>query len=86
MHRVPRLVALGDGLPVVEGGERLSVGCVVWCTGYRLDNSWIDLSVIETDRLPANERGVCPSQPGLYFLGQLFQHSLASSTLHGVQC
>jgi putative flavoprotein involved in K+ transport len=27
---------------------------------------------------------VCPSQPGLYFLGQLFQYSLASSMIHGV--
>ncbi|PVU82022.1 portal protein [Cellulomonas sp. WB94] len=84
VHRVPRVVGVRDGLPVVEGGEALAVGSVVWCTGYRPDTSWIDLPVIGTDGLPVHERGVCPSQPGLYFLGQLFQYSLASSMIHGV--
>ena len=84
VHRVPRVVRVTDGLPVVEGGDTLEVGSVVWCTGFRPDTSWIDLPVIGTDGLPAHERGVCPSQPGLYFLGQLFQYSLASSMIHGV--
>jgi len=84
VHRVPRVVGVTDGLPVVEGGETLTVGSVVWCTGYRPDTSWIDLPVVGTDGLPAHERGVSPSQPGLYFLGQLFQYSLASSMIHGV--
>jgi putative flavoprotein involved in K+ transport len=84
VHRVPRVVGVTDGLPVVEGGETLAVGSVVWCTGYRPDTSWIDLPVVGTHGLPAHERGVSPSQPGLYFLGQLFQYSLASSMIHGV--
>lgn len=57
---------------------------MVWCTGYRPNHSWIDLPVIGADGLPVHERGVCPAQPGLYFLGQLFQYSLASSMIHGV--
>jgi putative flavoprotein involved in K+ transport len=84
VHRVPRVVGVRDGLPVVDGGQTLPVGCVVWCTGYRPDSSWIDLPVVGADGLPVHERGVCPSQPGLYFLGQLFQYSLASSMIHGV--
>jgi putative flavoprotein involved in K+ transport len=84
VHRVPRVVGVRGGLPVIEGGHTLPVGCVVWCTGYRPDHSWIDLPVIAADGLPVQERGVCPSQPGLYFLGQLFQYSLASSMIHGV--
>ena len=84
VHRVPRVVGVRDGLPVIEDGQALSVASVVWCTGYRPDTSWIDLPVIGPDGLPVHERGVCPSQPGLYFLGQLFQYSLASSMIHGV--
>ncbi len=84
VHRVPRVVGARDGLPVVEGGQTLPVRCIVWCTGYRPDHSWIDLPVIGRDGLPDHERGVCPTQPGLYFLGQLFQYSLASSMIHGV--
>jgi len=84
VHRVPRVVGVRDGLPVIEGGQTLSVASVVWCTGYRPDHSWIDLPVIGADGLPLHDRGVCPSQPGLYFLGQLFQYSLASSMIHGV--
>ena len=30
------------------------------------------------------DRGVVLNQPGLFFLGSLFQHSLASSMIHGV--
>ena len=84
VHRVPRVVGVRDGLPVTEDGRTLSVASVVWCTGYRPDHSWIDLPVLGTDGLPVHERGVCPSQPGLYFLGQMFQYSLASSMIHGV--
>jgi len=84
VHRVPRVVGVRDGLPVIEGGHTLPVASVVWCTGYRPDHSWIDLPVVAADGLPVHERGVCPSQPGLYFLGQLFQYSLASSMIHGV--
>ncbi|MGV8979488.1 MAG: flavin-containing monooxygenase [Cellulomonas sp.] len=84
VHRVPRVSGVRDGLPVLEGGAPLPVGSVVWCTGFRPDTSWIDLPVIGTDGLPVHERGVCPSQPGLYFIGQLFQYSLASSMIHGV--
>jgi len=32
-------------MPVLEDGRRLEVAGVVWCTGYRPDNSWIDLPV-----------------------------------------
>jgi putative flavoprotein involved in K+ transport len=84
VHRVPRVVGVRDGLPVIEDGQALSVASVVWCTGYRPDTSWIDLPVIGPDGLAVHERGACPSQPGLYFLGQMFQYSLASSMIHGV--
>jgi len=84
VHRVPRVTGVRDGQPVIEDGRALSVASVVWCTGYRPDRSWVDLPVFGTDDLPVHERGVCPSQQGLYFLGELFQYSLASSMINGV--
>ncbi|MFN3600638.1 MAG: flavin-containing monooxygenase [Dietzia sp.] len=84
VHRVPRVTGVRDGQPVLEDGHTLPVASVVWCTGYRPDRSWIDLPVFGTDDLPVQKRGVCTSQDGLYFLGELFQYSLASSMIHGV--
>jgi putative flavoprotein involved in K+ transport len=40
--------------------------------------------VFDTDGEPAQRRGIVDTQPGLYFLGRLFQYSLASSMIHGV--
>jgi putative flavoprotein involved in K+ transport len=77
VERVPRTSGVRDGLPVVEDGRALEVSTVVWCTGFDPDHSWIDLPPLQ------QVRGVT-SQPGLYVLGMLFQHSLASSMLQGV--
>ncbi len=54
---------------------------VVWCTGFRQDFSWIDLPVFGGDGLPEHKRGVVTAEPGLYFLGLVFQHSFASDVL-----
>ena len=45
VERVPRLVGVRDGLPVLEDERALEVRNVVWCTGFRQDFSWIDLPV-----------------------------------------
>jgi putative flavoprotein involved in K+ transport len=66
----------------VTAGPRL--GYVVWCTGFRPDTSWIDLPVFGADGEPPQRRAVVDTQPGLYFLGRLFQYALASSMIHGV--
>jgi putative flavoprotein involved in K+ transport len=84
VERVPRTAAVTDGMPVLEDGRRLEVAGVVWCTGYRPDNSWIDLPVIDNEGRLVHERGVCAGTPGLYTVGQLFQYSLSSSMIHGV--
>jgi len=83
VQRVRRIAGVIDGRPVTEDGRVLDVACVVWCTGFRPDVSWIDLPVLGDGGTIVNERGVCTMQPGLYVLGQLFQDSLASSMVHG---
>lgn len=84
VERTSRITGVHDGMPVTEDGHRLDVASVVWCTGFRPDLTWVDLAGVPADGLVPNERGVCPQEPGLYVLGQLFQYSLASSMVHGV--
>lgn len=87
IERVPRVVAVRDGLPVLEGGRSLKVDNVIWCTGFRPDFSWIDLPVFGEEqerREPIHHRGVVADQPGLYFVGLLFLYAMSSGFLPGV--
>jgi putative flavoprotein involved in K+ transport len=84
VERVPRTVAVRDGLPLLEDGRVMDVATVVWCTGFRPDFSFIDLPVFDQDGAPEHHRGVVGSQPGLYFLGLWFLSAFTSSLLGGV--
>jgi putative flavoprotein involved in K+ transport len=57
---------------------------VIWCTGFVPDLAWIDLPVFAQDGGPVHDRGVVGSEPGLYFVGLVFQYALASSLVGGV--
>lgn len=83
VERVPRTTGVRDGLPALDDGRTLDVSTIVWCTGFDPDHSWIDLPVFGADGVLQHERGVT-AEHGLYFLGLVFQHSLASSMVHGV--
>jgi putative flavoprotein involved in K+ transport len=83
VERVPRTTGTSDGRPVLDDGRVLDPANVIWCTGFDAGFDWIDLPVHgETE--PLHERGVVPSQPGLYFVGLRFLHSVSSSMIHGV--
>jgi putative flavoprotein involved in K+ transport len=84
IERVPRTAGVRDGKPVLDDGRTLEVANVIWCTGFAIDLSWIDLPIVGDDGFPVQERGVVPSQPGLYFIGLPFLHSLSSALLGGV--
>jgi putative flavoprotein involved in K+ transport len=56
---------------------------VIWCTGFRQDFPWIDLSIFGEDGRPVHDRGVVSSEPGLYFVGLVGQYSLSSETIPG---
>ncbi len=84
IERVPRVVGVRNGLPLLEGGRVLDVANVVWCTGFHPGFSWIDIPVFGPDGEPQHERGVVTSQPGLYFLGLHFLYSFSSTMIHGV--
>jgi putative flavoprotein involved in K+ transport len=55
---------------------------IVWATGYDLDYSWIAAPLFDDRGYPRNRRGVT-AVPGLFFLGLLWQHSHASTSLIG---
>jgi putative flavoprotein involved in K+ transport len=84
VQRVPRVVGVRNGLPLLEDGRVLDVANVVWCTGFHPGFSWIDLPVFGPDGEPRHERGIVASEPGLFFLGLHFLYSFSSTMIHGV--
>jgi putative flavoprotein involved in K+ transport len=58
----------------------LDVRTVIWATGFRLDHSWIDVPVFDTQGAVEHKRGVTES-PGLYFIGLPWQHTRGSALL-----
>ena len=84
VERGGRVVGTRGGLPLLDDGRVLDVANVVWCTGFREDFSWIDLPVFDADGKPRHERGVAAAEPGLYFVGLIFQYSITSDVLPGV--
>ena len=83
VERVPRVVGVRDGVPVLEDDRGVDVANVVWCTGFRTDFGWIDLPVFGDHGQPMHYRGVVDSEPGLYFLGLVFQYAFSSDVLPG---
>ncbi len=75
--------AAGSTVSFADGAD-LDVRCVIWATGFRVDHSWIDVPVFDGNGRAAHERGVTTS-PGLYFLGQQWQHTRGSALLGWVE-
>lgn len=72
VERVPKVVGVRNGLPVLEDQRALKVANVIWCTGFRPDFSWIDLPVFADEIEPEHQRGIVGTEPGLYFVGLFF--------------
>jgi putative flavoprotein involved in K+ transport len=83
IERVPRVVGVRGGQPLLADGRVLDVANVVWCTGFANDFSWLDLPILD-DGEPVQERGIVPASPGLYFVGLPFQYAAVSDVLPGV--
>ena len=67
-----------------EDGSELEVDGVVWATGYRLDFSWIDLPILDSNGRLRHRRGVT-DVPGLYFLGLTWQWTRGSALIGWVK-
>jgi putative flavoprotein involved in K+ transport len=84
IERVPRVIGVRNGLPLLEYNRTLNVRNVIWCTGYDPGFSWIDLPVFDDVGDPLHDRGVVAAAPGLYILGLQFLYSMTSATVGGV--
>lgn len=84
IKRIPKIVAVRDGLPVDEKKKVIDVKNIIWCTGFYPAYSWIDLPIFK-DREPMQERGVVKNEPGIYFVGMHFLYSLSSAMIHGAE-
>ncbi len=84
IERVPRVVGVAGGKPLLDDGRTLDPGTVVWCTGFRSDFSWIDLPVFDDEGNAMHDRGVVAAAPGLYFIGLFFLYAGNSSLIGGV--
>jgi len=84
VQRVAKTVGVEGGRVVLEDGQRLDVGTVVWCTGFHAGFSWIELpAVFAPDGTPVHKRGVATNEPGIYFTGLHFLYAMSSTMIHG---
>jgi hypothetical protein len=56
VERVPRMVGVRAGSPLLEDNRVMDVANVIWCTGFHSGFSWIDLPVLGEDRVPKHEK------------------------------
>jgi len=84
IERVPRVVGVRDGRPLMADDRTLDVNNVIWCTGYHPGFAWIDLPIFGGDGRPIHQRGIVTSEPGMYFVGLHFLYSMTSATVMGV--
>jgi putative flavoprotein involved in K+ transport len=84
VERVPRMIGVRDGWPLLEGDRALDVANVIWCTGFSHGLSWVDLPVFGGDGEPLHDCGIAVNEPGLYFVGLHFLYAFSSTMIHGV--
>jgi putative flavoprotein involved in K+ transport len=61
-----------------------NIRTVIVAAGYRPDHRWLQVPVLEPDGSIRQQRGVTPA-PGLYVVGQYFQHRRDSGFIDGVR-
>ncbi|CAN5815847.1 MAG: NAD(P)-binding domain-containing protein [Ilumatobacteraceae bacterium] len=59
------------------------IGTVLWATGHRRSYPWLEIPVVDAAGEIRQRHGVTPC-PGLYTLGQRFQHRRGSNFIDGV--
>lgn len=78
-----RVTDVRDGKPVLDDGKALEVANIVWCTGFRQDYRWVEVSrFVDEDGWPQGVRGASTA-PGLYFLGVPFTFGFTSMLVAG---
>ncbi len=60
-----------------------NISTVIWCTGFRMDFSFVNVPVFDGRGYPAHHRGVSAAE-GLYFIGLPWLHTWGSGRFAGV--
>ena len=84
IERVPRVVGVQSGRPLLANDQTLDVNNVIWCTGYHPGFAWIKMPIFGEDARPVHERGIVHGMPGMYFVGLHFLYAMSSASLIGV--
>ena len=79
-----RAVGASGRTVVFEDGSTLDIASAIWASGYRLDHSWIDVPITDSDGKLLHRRGVT-DVPGLYFLGLPWQYTRGSALVGWVK-
>ena len=80
----PRVTGAAGRTVTFADGDTAEFDVVVWATGFRVDQSWIDVPGVKDEQgRVLHRRGVTPS-PGLYTLGLTWQHTRGSALLNWV--
>jgi putative flavoprotein involved in K+ transport len=72
------------GTPAALDLRAEGIGTIVMATGYRPHHPWLQVPVTDTDGTIRQYRGVTPA-PGLYVVGQRFQHRRDSGFIDGAR-
>ncbi|HUH14073.1 MAG TPA: hypothetical protein VMK65_13240, partial [Longimicrobiales bacterium] len=88
----PRADTGEPSLPDLEGSDQLreldlraaGVVCIIWCTGFDADWSWVNVDVFDQHARPRHQGGITAS-PGLYFIGHPWLSKRSSGILLGVK-
>lgn len=70
------------GAPLMLDLRQGGISTIVWATGFRPDQSWVELPVFEPDGRLRHDGGVVAT-PGVYTLGGTFLRRRRSSFIHG---
>jgi putative flavoprotein involved in K+ transport len=84
VRRVPRVIAVRKGQPLLDDASRLDVRNIIWCSGFQPGFDWIEFPIFDATGDPRHDCGAIPEQPGLYFVGLPFQYAMSSGMIHGV--
>lgn len=84
IERVPRVVGVRNGRPLLANDRTLEVKNIIWCTGFQLGFSWIDLPIFGERGMPMHDAGIVTQCPGMYFVGLHYLYAMSSATVVGV--
>ena len=59
-------------------------GSVIWCSGFKMDYSFVELPAFDGGGYPLHTRGVVNAVPGMYFLGLPWLYTWGSGRFYGV--